>query len=169
MCIRDRPFSVDTTEPEGAPQLLSASGGPLERSLFQPLYQDELNSAERDVAVYLDGEKALQWWHRNVARTQYGVQGWRKAKIYPDFIFAAKHGDKPSRITVLETKGNQLDNLDTAYKRDVLNLMSAHFAWDKTVESGTLELTQNGETVECALIMFDQFKTELPKHLSERA
>lgn len=49
------------------------------------------------------------------------------------------------------------------------NLMSAHFAWDKTVESGTLELTQNGETVECALIMFDQFKTELPKHLSERA
>jgi type III restriction enzyme len=46
-----------------------------------------LNGDERDVAVYLDGERALIWWHRNVARTQRvaGMAG----EIYPDFIFAA--------------------------------------------------------------------------------
>jgi hypothetical protein len=41
------------------------------------------------------------------------VPGWRKAKIYPDFIFA--------RITVLEAKNDQLGNLDIAYKREALS------------------------------------------------
>jgi type III restriction enzyme len=44
------------------------------------------------------------------------------------------------RITVLETKGDQLDNLDTDYKREVLKVMSSNFAWDTTVPAGTLEL-----------------------------
>lgn len=82
------PFSIETMEPENARQLLNRAGGPLEKSLFAPVYENDLNSDERDVAVYLDGEKTLAWWHRNVARTQYGIQGWKKAKIYPDFIFA---------------------------------------------------------------------------------
>ena len=163
------PFSIETSEPEGGDQLLSKTGTALERSLFQPIYKSELNTPERDVAGYLDGEKALQWWHRNVARTQYGLQGWRKGKIYPDFIFAAKHGDTPSRITVLETKGDHLDNGDTAYKRELLKVMSDCFAWDTTPTAGTLELVQNGETVECALIMFDQIRVELPKHVAAGA
>src|SRR5690348_2741050 len=124
------PFHVDTTEPENARQLLSKSGGPLEKSLFAPVYENDLNADERDVAVYLDGEKALAWWHRNVARTQYGIQGWKKAKIYPDFIFAVQTEGEAKRIIVLETKGDQLDNLDTAYKRKVLDFLSDSFAWD---------------------------------------
>jgi type III restriction enzyme len=107
------PFNIETAEPESAPQLPSKTGGPLEKSLFAPVYANELNSDERDVAVYLDGEKALSWWHRNVARSQYGLQGWRKPKIYPDFVFAVQHDGKPKWITVLDTKGDQLDNLDT--------------------------------------------------------
>ena len=111
------PDIMETTEPEGARQILSRTGGPLEKSLFAPVYEAELNNDERDVAVYLDGEAALSWWHRNVARNQYGIQGWKKAKIYPDFIFAVQTEGEAKRITVLETKGDQLDNLDTAYKR----------------------------------------------------
>ena len=34
--------------------------------------------------------------------------------------------DSAKRITVLETKGDQLDNLDTAYKREVLSFLSGH-------------------------------------------
>ena len=79
------PFQIDTTEPPDGRQLVSRNGGPLERSLFAPVYEGEFNRDERDVAVYLDGEEALTWWHRNVARTQYGIQGWRRGKIYPDF------------------------------------------------------------------------------------
>lgn len=160
------PFTVDTTEPEGADQIHSANGGPLERSLFLPIYKSELNDAERDVAVYLDGNKALVWWHRNVARSQYGLQGWRRARIYPDFIFAARRDGASNRLVVLETKGEQLDNLDTAYKRDVLKVMSDNFAWDSTVPAGTLQLVSSGETVECTLILMSDVRTTLPRYLS---
>ena len=160
------PFSMETAEPENARQLLSKTGGPLANSLFSPVYEAELNTDERDVAVYLDGETALAWWHRNVARTQYGIQGWRKAKIYPDFIFAVQGEGTARRITVLETKGDQLDNLDTAYKRDVLAFLSDHFAWDDYVPAGELELVKNdGETVQGTLILMSEWKAKLPEYL----
>ncbi len=159
------PFTVETTEPEGADQLTSTTGGPLERSLFLPIYKSELNDAEKDVAVYLDGTKALVWWHRNVARSQYGLQGWRRARIYPDFIFAARRDGQKNRLVVLETKGEQLDNLDTAYKREVLKVMSDNFAWDTTVPAGTLQLVPSGETVECTLILMNDVRTKLPTYL----
>jgi type III restriction enzyme len=161
------PATVETMEADTARQLLGKSGGPLERSLFSPVYENEFNNDEREVAVYLDGEKALLWWHRNVARTQYGLQGWRRAKIYPDFIFAVQQTDKTTRITMLETKGDQLDNLDTAYKRELLKVMSDNFAWDTTVPVGTLELVKStGETVEGTLILMSDWKTKLPGYLS---
>ncbi len=161
------PATTETFEPDGARLLLGRNGGPLERSLFAPVYEAEFNGDERDVAVHLDGEGAVKWWHRNVARSQYAVQGWRRAKIYPDFIFAARKGDSGTRIMVLETKGDQLDNLDTAYKREVLDFMSQNFAWDDTVPAGTLELVQkNGETVEAALILMSDISTKLPGYLS---
>ncbi len=159
------PLSIETTEPENARQLLNRAGGPLEKSLFTPIYENELNGDERDVAVYLDGEKTLTWWHRNVARTQYGIQGWKKAKIYPDFIFAVQRDGEARRITVLETKGDQLDNLDTAYKREALSFLSEHFQWDEATPVGELELVNNGETVEGTLILMSEWQAKLPTHL----
>ena len=132
------PFTIETMEAENARQLLSQSGGPLERSLFAPVYESEFNSEEREVAVYLDGEKTLEWWHRNVARTQYGIQGWMRGRIYPDFIFAAQGGGGTKRITILETKGDQLDNLDTAYKRNLLSFISNAFRWDECTQRASL-------------------------------
>ncbi len=67
------PFTTLTTQPEGARQLVGRNGGPLQRSLFAPMYEDDFNRDEREVAVYLDGELALDWWHRNVARSQYAL------------------------------------------------------------------------------------------------
>jgi len=125
----------------------------------------ELNSDERDVAVYLDGETALTWWHRNVARTQYGIQGWRKAKIYPDFIFAVQRDGDAKRITVLETKGDQLDNLDTAYKRETLAFLSNHFKWDETKPVGELELVNEGRIVQGTLVLMSEWKAKLPAYL----
>jgi len=160
------PFDTETTLPEGSRVLVGKDGNPVQRSLFFPLYEDDFNGEERDVAVYLDGDAALSWWHRNVARSQYAVQGWRKAKIYPDFIFAVGRKDGSSRITVLETKGDQLDNLDTAYKREVLRFMSKNFSWDSTVPAGTLELVKNtGETVDMTLILMSERETKLPEYL----
>lgn len=159
------PFSIETDEPENGRKLLNRAGNALEKSLFAPVYESELNGDEQDVAVYLDGEKTLTWWHRNVARSQYGIQGWKKAKIYPDFIFAVQREGENKRITVLETKGDQLDNLDTAYKRDALSFLSDHFRWDDATPVGELELVNNGETVEGTLILMSEWKAKLPAHL----
>ena len=160
------PFEIATTEPTNAPQLVGRTGAALEKSLFSPVYSNELNSDEREVAVYLDGEEALTWWHRNVARTQYGIQGWKRGKFYPDFIFSVQTDGAANRITILETKGDQLDNLNTAYKRDVMSFLSDNFAWDDCTPAGELELVKNnGDTVQCTLILMSEWKAKLPTHL----
>lgn len=159
------PFETLTVLDETARKLRNKSDDPLERSLFSPVFYDDFNSDERDVAVYLDGEAAIRWWHRNVAREHYALQGWKKGKIYPDFIFAVQHGAKTSRVVALETKGDQLDNLDTDYKRRVMDLMSRSFSWDEAVPAGTLELVKGGETVVCALVLMSEWPTKLPQYL----
>jgi len=63
---------------------------------------------------------------------------------------------------VLETKGDHLDNPDTAYKKRVLDLMTENFAWDNTASAGTLELIKDGETVECSLVLMSDVKAKLP-------
>ena len=164
------PSQIDTTEPPNAHQLVSGNGGPLQKSLFASVYESEFNRDEREVAVYLDGDQALTWWHRNVARTQYGIQGWKKGKIYPDFIFAVRTDTATHRITVLETKGDQLDNLDTAYKREVLSFLSSSFAWEDCTNAGELELiSENGETVQCALILMSEWEMKLAELLNRSA
>jgi type III restriction enzyme len=161
------PFTIDTNEPANARQVLNPNGGALVKSLFAPIYENELNKDEQAVAGYLDDENTLKWWHRNVARRQYGLQGWKRAKVYPDFLFAVQRQGKGNRTVVLETKGDQLDNLDTAYKRDLLGQLSQNFSWDKAQTAGKLELqSENGETVECALVLMSEWKGELPNLLS---
>ncbi len=67
---------------------------------------------------------------------------------------------------MLETKGDQLDNLDTAYKREVLTFLSGNFEWDDAVPAGELELVKNnGETVEGTLILMSEWKAKLPGFL----
>ena len=160
------PSRFDATAPPDGRQFLR-SGGPLQKSLFAPAFERDFNRDEKDIAVYLDGEAAVTWWHRNVARTQYGIQGWKKRRIYPDFIFAVREDEKPGRIVVLETKGDYLDNLDTDYKRKVLSFLSSSFVWDTGARAGELELiVADGQTVECTLILMSEWKTKLPQFLS---
>ena len=162
------PFKIGTTEPEDARQLPSKTGGPLEKSLFALVYENELNKDERQVAVYLDGHEALTWWHRNAARSQYGLQGWKRHKIYPDFIFALQHDGKTKRTILLETKGDHLDNLDTDYKKEALAFLGDIFQLDDAHETGGIKdigrgRSWDGDTVEGALVRMGERDTELPK------
>ena len=162
------PFTAETFEPEGAEQLNGRDGGALDKSLFSPLYKGDFSSQdERDIAVYLDGDKALTWWHRNVARSHYAVQGWHREKIYPDFIFAVRHGEYASKLVVLEMKGKHLaGNDDTEYKKAVLHLMSNSFAAEQTLHVGELDLVgDNGIDVECDLVLIPEWKSRLPGFL----
>ena len=59
-----------------------------------------------------------------------------------------------------------MDNLDTAYKRELLSVMTDAFKWDDAVPAGTLSITKaDGETVECALILMSEWKAKLPGYL----
>ena len=111
----------------------------------------------------------ISWWHRNVARAQYGLQGWKRGRNYPDFIFAAGGQGASRRLVALETKGDHLRNPDTDYKRDLLEFLTDNFDWNNAVPAGQLQLQKTGETVECALILMQDINTQLPKFLEDRA
>ncbi|MFN0082236.1 MAG: DEAD/DEAH box helicase [Ferruginibacter sp.] len=113
---------------------------PIQKSLFDYVPEENINELEKSVAIYLDEQEKLLWWYRNMSRQDYHIQGWKKNKIYPDFV-AAKAPSSFERaggeadydtIFVLETKGIHLKNEDTKYKQDVFTLcneLGAKKAW----------------------------------------
>ncbi len=164
---------MTTLRPLGVPVGTGSVSGrehPLTKSPFSPQYAADFNSDERDVAVYLDAEETIRWWHRSVVRSQYVVQGWRRARIYPDFIFAAQPDGTATRTTVLETEGDHLAGTgDTSYKEAVLDLMGESFRWDPTVPPGTLELFCEVRTVvHCRLVLMSEWRTKIPNLLVRR-
>ena len=68
-------------------------------SLFEQVFEKQFDSdLERKFAFYLDELKALQWWHRIAVRQQheYYLRGWKRERIYPDFIaMASETNGKP--------------------------------------------------------------------------
>lgn len=123
------------------------------------------------MACYLDSEKALRWWHRNVAKAQegYALQGWRKHKVYPDFIFALSGQDGNQRLWVLETKGDHLDNPDTAYKKKLFEICAGAFQLHDVKQAGEVELlADDGVKVSCALIFESNWQTDLAKLIEDR-
>lgn len=131
------------------------------RCLFSPVLRNELNTEEQGVAVHLDGEAAVNWWHRNVAKTNYGVQGWKRWRIYPEFIFATNGNGGSGRIVALETKCDHLQNPDRDYKRAVLEFLTESFIWDQAVPARQLQIAMTGETVECKLMLMSDIDTQL--------
>ena len=156
------PAYIGTTEPQASPHLAGADSGERVRSLYSPVLLNDLNGEEQNVAVHLDGEAAVKWWHRNLAKTNYGLQGWKRGRIYPDFILATGGNAGAGRIAVMETKGDHLQNPDTDYKRDVLNFLTATFAWDQAVPVDQLQIAMTGETAEFALVFMQDVPTKLP-------
>ncbi|MGI9345174.1 MAG: DEAD/DEAH box helicase [Gammaproteobacteria bacterium] len=159
------PDKTQTGQTSGSSQLLSGTGSALERSLFSPMYAGDMNTSEQEVAVYLDGQQAVQWWHRNVARNHYFLQGWRRDKIYPDFICsvqASKAGN--AKICVLEMKGEHLEgNTDTTYKQAMMQLLTNSFDMEQAQRVGEVSLQLDDTiSVQCDLVMFAQWKTKLP-------
>lgn len=109
-----------------AKKLVREDAEAIQNSLIEPVIEEDFNELEKSVAVCLDTQENLLWWYRNISRVDYSIQGWKKHKIFPDFLVAKKSQEQPddyNEIYVIETKGEQLvGNLDTQYKKDVFNL-----------------------------------------------
>ena len=126
----------------------------MEKSLFQPaLRLPDINEFEHKVAGYLDEQAAVRWWHRNVAKAQLGLQGWKRGKVYPDFVFAVRGEAGVTTLVLLETKGLHLQGEDTTYKQALLARLSNAFRDERWQRVGSLDLEGgSAENVQCDLV-----------------
>ena len=125
--MRDR-YELPVAESD---RTLQRRGQPLQLNLFEPVFERHFDSElERRFAYYLDEQQALRWWHRVAVRQQgeYYLRGWRRERIYPDFIAMAGASAGKPHLLVFETKGEHLrGNPDTEYKRKVLTTLEQAF------------------------------------------
>jgi type III restriction enzyme len=70
------------------------------------------------------------WWYRNlVGPENFSIQGYRRNRIYPDFVVQQGQGkdNKPqASVVVIESKGKHLaGSEDTKHKRKVAEIFSS--------------------------------------------
>lgn len=110
-------------------RLVRTDNSQLERSLFEEVPAESMNEVEKAVAICLDEQQKLLWWYRNLSRQDYFIQGWKKNKVYPDFIFAdisPSNVNDYDSIYVIETKGLHLKGSeDTAYKTSIFDFCNS--------------------------------------------
>jgi type III restriction enzyme len=139
-------------------------GGEIEKSLFEKVYQRDLNELQKDTAWYLDTRQSVYWWHRiAVNQRSYSLQGWQRNRIYPDMLACIHGTDRGKfRFTVLETKGEHLKgNDDTEYKRKMFELLTAHL--DTAIRAGELDLGESSTQMSFTMLMEDSWAQELAK------
>lgn len=122
--------SYETTAAVNEPTL-QKYGQQLKLSLFEPVLARQFDTElERNFARYLDEQKALHWWHRVAVRQQgeYYLRGWKRERIWPDFVAIAGDTTGQPHYLVFETKGEHLKgNDDTEYKRKVFEALENAF------------------------------------------
>ena len=161
------PKDLPTTQPVSAPLLYRPSDAqPAQKSLFAPVYRADFNSLEADFACYLDEDSALDWWFRNVAKKSYALQGWRRHKVFPDFVFAIST-QRENKLVVIETKGDHLTGPDTLYKQAFLGTLTEAFERADLTSVGELEMVMEDDTVVvCDLVFGADWQTQLhTRHL----
>ncbi len=90
-------------------------GGSISHSLYER--EGSMNNFETTVITDIASLPNIAFWHRNLGRGKgYSINGF-KSNHYPDFIIVTKSGN----IILLETKGDDRDNPDSASKRRLGN------------------------------------------------
>jgi type III restriction enzyme len=120
-CVEGRFEIPPKIDIRGTKRLIHDDNEPIQRSLFDYV-ADDLNDYEKSVALYLDRHPEVLWWYRNLIGPQYfSIQGYRRNKLYPDFVVQQGHNKKPvASVVVVESKGKHLKgNEDTNYKRKI--------------------------------------------------
>lgn len=80
-------------------------------SLYQA--EEDCNDFEHDMILELTGLENIKWWHRNMSKKGFVINGF--VNHYPDFIVMTKAG----KIVLIETKGDHLDNEQNRKKLDL--------------------------------------------------
>ena len=149
--------------PANAEYLRRPDGSPMQLSLFEYVAKESFtHQLEKPVAYFLDDQERLFFWYRNDAKKDYGIQAWKKDKIYPDFIFTVtdkKEKDKVKKVYIVETKGVMLaGNPDTKYKESVFQLCNR---LAKKVAPNTLNLVMKDKEIEYEVIYGQEWQRRL--------
>ena len=142
---------------------------PLQLSLFEKTYEKDYNNFEKQVAWYLDEQKAIKWWHRMISKKDYYLQGWQKRKIWPDFLAycvsvpqVSSHKSS-SKYMILETKGDHLKgNDDTQYKEKLFRILQ-HYC-QKPIDVGEFETaTSSEQKMVFKILMESSWETDIKR------
>jgi len=153
---------------EGDSEFSRKDSTPLERSLFEKLYEADFNNLEKNVAWHVDASQTVHWWHRIAARQDYALQGWQRQRVYPDFLVCLQSSDAGRfRFSMLETKGEHLSgSADTDYKRRLFDVLTAHSQAGKALRTGELSLGLPDAEMRFEMLMEDNWNGRLAPMLS---
>jgi type III restriction enzyme len=130
----------------------------LDKNIFTPQYRSNYNGYELNIASYINKSEAVQWWHRLAVKgTEYHVQGWKRDRIYPDFLIKleADNNGNP-HFYFLETKGDHLKGSDdTIYKEQVFDCLN-QYARDDITPVGTVQLVTAQQKIDFHLLVQDE-------------
>ena len=162
----ERTLVVSLT-PEARP-MTHLHGDPLQLNLFEQVFEAEFNKLETDFALYIDKQSAIQWWHRIAARQGYFLQGWRRDRVYPDFIACVQRSETgPQRLCIFETKGQHLEgNSDTAYKQKLIKTLEE--AYRNATQHGTMDITApNNKTMSFRMLFENSWQETLNETIAD--
>ena len=107
--------------------LKHADGSRLAKNAFSATYKSEVNDLEQRALRFIDASPAISWWWRVPVRGPWGLQGWRRDAVYPDFV-AFAHIEEKDYLLAIETKGAHLaGNDDTKYKSALLEALQSNY------------------------------------------
>ena len=143
-------------------------GDPLQQNLFEQVFEAEFNNLETDFALYLDKQGAIQWWHRIAAKQGYFLQGWRRDRVYPDFIACLQRSETgPQRLCLFETKGQHLEgNTDTTYKQELIKTLET--AYQNATQHGTMNITApNNKTMSFRMLFENSWRETVNETITD--
>lgn len=85
-------------------------------SIPKSLYNEEEKfdtEYERKVVMELSSLNNIKWWHRNMARKGFSING--AVNAYPDLMVRTESG----KLLLIETKGDQLENSESREKAEI--------------------------------------------------
>jgi len=121
-CVECRFEIPSSIEIRSVGRLRHADDSDVAKSLFDYAERAGFNQYEAEVALVLDKHPEVLWWYQNkVGKENFSIQGFRKNRIFPDFVVQNGEDQKPvARVVVVESKGRHLGgNPDTDYKRKI--------------------------------------------------
>lgn len=136
-----------------------------EKSMFHPQYLSNYNGLEQPIALAINNKDVVEWWHRLAVRgTEYCIQGWKREKIYPDFLVKLEVGkDGVERFYFVESKGEHLEgSKDTNYKQELFNIINATLMSD-IKPKGEVKLLNCKEKISFHMVFEDDWKNALNK------